>query len=141
MKSLFVDSSALVALGDDTDDHYKKADRFFRNQLGATRFITSDFVLDETLTLLSRRIGATNAVAFATNAVAFAHGLLASRAYRVYYVDAALLAMSLDFLVKYADKGVSFTDATTMAFVRTQHISKVFTFDSDFRKLGFEVVP
>lgn len=134
MKSLFVDSSALVALGDDTDDHYKKADRFFRNQLGATRFITSDFVLDETLTLLSRRIGA-------TNAVAFAQGLLASRAYRVYYVDAALLAMSLDFLVKYADKGVSFTDATTMAFVRTQRIPKVFTFDSDFRKSGFDVAP
>ena len=40
-----------------------------------------------------------------------------------------------------AEKSVSCTDATTMAFVRTQRIPKVFTFDSDFRKLGFEVVP
>ncbi len=69
MKSLFVDSSALVALGDDTDDHYKKADRFFRNQLGATRFITSDFVLDETLTYLSSRIGTIKSVSLIIRAV------------------------------------------------------------------------
>lgn len=134
MKSLFVDSSALVALGDDTDDHYKKADRFFRNQLGATRFITSNFVLDETLTYLSSRIGT-------MKSVSFGRGILRSRAFRVYYVDAALFSKSLDLMDQTAEKSVSCTDATTMAFVRTQRIPKVFTFDSDFRKLGFEVVP
>lgn len=134
MKPVFVDTSALIALGNPRDQYHKSAHQAVLKLGDVDLFVTSDFVIDETVTNLSKSHGA-------RNAIGFIRAIMASRLYRVYYVDAAMLATSLDFLSKYADKGISCTDATTLAFVRTQKIPRVFSFDVHFKKLGLKVIP
>ena len=134
MKQLFIDTSVFIALGDASDCNNKRARQIAEKEASANRFITSDHVLDETATLLGSALGT-------KKAVSFVQGILSSRLYKIYYVDAAILATSLDFMSKFADRKISCTDASTMAFVRTQRIPKIFTFDPDFRKAGFSVIP
>lgn len=42
---------------------------------------------------------------------------------------------------KYNDKQLSFTDCTSFALMKSMGINDVFTFDEDFRKMGFNIMP
>jgi uncharacterized protein len=56
---IFVDSSAWLAVSDVRDGNHEAALEFHVDLLGgkAGRLLTSDYVLDETLTLMRRRSG------------------------------------------------------------------------------------
>jgi len=45
------------------------------------------------------------------------------------------------FFRKYRDHELSFTDCTSFAAMRKYGIREAFTFDEDFSKAGFEIVP
>lgn len=134
MRDLFVDTGAFIALADRADQYHEDAVRIAQSVWSSERLFTSDFVLDETATFLARALGA-------KRSVAFVRGVLDSPGYQVFFVDPALLVSSLDLLVRHAALGISLTDASTMALVRSRKIDRIFTFDSDFRKAGFEVIP
>ncbi len=42
-----------------------------------------------------------------------------------------------DLFTRYDDKVLSFTDCTSFALLRERGLTEVFTFDSDFVKVGF----
>ncbi len=55
MRRFFVDTGAWYALADKKDPDHEQAERFFRNN--KIPLLTTNFIFDETITLLRNRLG------------------------------------------------------------------------------------
>lgn len=135
-KEVFVDTSAWVALIDLGDNLHFRARQCWKTLLGdGRRLLTSDYVLDESYTLLRRR---RNGLRMAM----LLHDLVSgSRFITEIEVDSGTRAQAWDFFVGYQDKVLSFTDCTSFALMRARTIFEVFAFDSDFGRVGFVLLP
>ncbi len=133
-----MDTSALTAIGDLDDENHKAAVEFREKiRRGDTLFrklYTSNYVVDETLTLLRSHSGH-------KAAVAFRHALESSTALEVLWVDQDVEHTAWNIFEKHPDKDFSFTDCTSFALMQTEAIRNAFTFDRHFNQYGFEVVP
>ena len=135
-RTIFVDASAWIAMIDASDGLHPDARRFWaESRNDRRRFLTSDYVLDETYTFLRRRRrGLEMAVAI--------HDLVAaSRLIEVAEITADLRERAWEIFVGYGDQVLSFTDCTSFALMREHRLPEAFTFDSDFRRAGFVVRP
>jgi hypothetical protein len=95
---------------------------------------TSNYVIDETLTLLRTHCGH-------TVAVAFRRAVEASKLVHVVWVTEALEKAGWRIFEKHGDKDFTFTDCTSFALMEAEAIRKVFTFDQHFAQYGFACVP
>jgi predicted nucleic acid-binding protein len=130
----FVDSSALIALAKVNDDNHLRARTFLESLSGSFQFVTSDYILDETLTRLSDSLGAEKAAHFVEK-------IFESRLYKIIFIEKRIFESALKWLKKYADKPLSFTDCTSFVLMQKFGLKRAFAFDDDFRKVGFEMVP
>jgi predicted nucleic acid-binding protein len=133
-----VDTSAFKAFYDQEDDYHREARAFMdavaSKQVLVRGFITSDYILDETITL----------VRFAhshSKAVEFAKAATSSKATRVVYVGEENFAKALDLFSKTSDKEWSFTDCVSFTLMRNLNLTTAFTFDPHFREAGFHTLP
>lgn len=131
---LFVDTSALVALADRRDQSHRKAAQCARAHPPNRRFWVSDYVLDETTTILRRRIGH-------GPAVQFVDAILSSRLFEVVRVNERLWAQAWELFKAHEDQTFSFTDCTSFVLMKAEGITTAFTFDRDFLIAGFAVIP
>ena len=90
--------------------------------------LTTDFVLDETLTLLKRRGARSEAIVKALESI------MASSLVRVVYVEETLFSEASTFFKKYERH--SFTDAVTMAVMQRHKIREIFSHDTHFDVKG-----
>ena len=133
---IFVDSSAWLAASDVRDGNHRRALEFQGELLEGAhgRLVTSDYVLDETLTLLRKRSGG-------KLTRDFVRGIEGSSSVQQIWVTPAHYRGALDLFLGQDEKSWSFTDCTTFVLMRELGISKAFTFDDDFRQAGFEPLP
>ncbi len=132
---IFVDTGAFIARFIERDQFHKRALSTWRRiEKRADRCFTSNFVLDETFTLLARRAS----YAFAAER---ARGLLSSRVLVVLRPDRDDELAALDLFEKLADQQVSYTDCVSFALMRREGIRRTFSFDRHFDLLGFERAP
>jgi uncharacterized protein len=138
MSVIFVDSSAWIALINGREQLHERAKSGYAALLAeGARFVTSSDVLDETITRLRYDIGLQASQAF-REAVAAAEK---SKALRVIFVESVHHLLAWKILLRYPKLKLSFTDATSAALAGHLKVNRVFTFDADFRVLGFHVVP
>ena len=132
---IFIDTGAFLARYLRNDQHHRSAVAVWE-KLGSNHenCITSNFVLDETFTLLGRRAGYGFAVQRAKN-------IYASRTLTIYRPDRRDEINALQFFGKYADQHVSFTDCISFVLMKREKINRVFSFDRHFLFAGFHVVP
>ena len=97
-------------------------------------FITSDYVADETLTLLRIRLG----IDAAENWWRQVDG---SSRLRWEYVNPARAEKAREFFFRYRDKDFSFTDCTSFILMRELKLREVLTTDRHFLQAGFGVKP
>jgi predicted nucleic acid-binding protein len=129
---IFVDSGALVGRYI-TRDSYHLAAMPIWQRLEGTKLFTSNHVLDETFTILARRVG---------------YLFAAERAERIYSSSAFDIVSTtrdeeieaIQFFRKFADKSISFTDCISFAIMKRNRISTAFTFDRHFLDAGFQVL-
>lgn len=129
---IFIDTGAFLARYLPNDQHHKSAVVLWDKISGMGKSIaTSNFVLDETFTLLARRAS---------------YSFAAEKA-RIIYNSGSLEILRPDFLVeraalelfnKFADQEVSFTDCISFALMREARIRIAFSFDSHFERAGFK---
>lgn len=131
---LFVDTSALIALADRTDQYHVQASRFVQSVSAVPEFHTSTYILNEVIT----RLRFTAGVVAALN---FAESIRASRLHQIHLVDRRIEDHALAVLRKYADHPLSFTDCTTIVLMEQLRLTRIFAFDDDFRKVGYLLVP
>ena len=135
MKGLFVDTAGWVACTDAADPAH--------NQAAAARdtwlqeggvLITTDYVADETLTLLRVRLGL-------GTAEAWWQLVDSSPRVRWEYVDLARADKARGFFFRYRDKEFSFTDCTSFVVMRDLKLREVLTTDHHFAQAGFVTLP
>jgi len=90
--------------------------------------LTTDFVLDETLTLLKMRGGRPDTIAKAIASI------ISSPNLDLVFVDDALFDAALRTYQKY--ERLSFTDAVTVAIMQKRKIKEIFSHDEDFDLKG-----
>jgi uncharacterized protein len=125
---IFVDTSAWFAAAIESDANHAAAVAFLAST-PADRLITSDFVLDETLTLFRMR----GALQFG---VALGKRVLEGAACVLERVSDADLHAAYLAYVRYADKGWSFTDCASLAMMRRLGVKQAFAFDAHFEQFG-----
>jgi predicted nucleic acid-binding protein len=130
---IFVDTSAFVALFSKVDEFHAVASSYLASlDLAGTELSTTNYVFDETMTRLRKKIGHKAAVHFGVH-------FLSSGLFNKYYVERDLEKEAFKVFRKYPDKELSFTDCVSFAVMKRSGITKAFTFDADFRKAGFEI--
>ncbi len=135
MNGLFVDTAAWMACADASDAaHGGCAEARDQALKAGHQLVTSDFVVDETLTLLRLRLGM---------AVAATWWQQVNGSPRVTWqrVDAARFDKAREMFFRHSDKTFSFTDCTSFVIMRELRLTRVITTDRHFRQAGFMVVP
>ncbi|HEY9784510.1 MAG TPA: PIN domain-containing protein [Candidatus Obscuribacterales bacterium] len=132
MKSeTFVDTSGFYALLSQSDDmHSRCVSLMARAAKSGARFVTSDYVLDETATLLRAR-GQSRLLD------TFFDVVLNSQALRIEWMDPDLFEQIRKFFFKHSDKDWSFTDCFSFCLMRELRIQNALTKDDHFRQAGF----
>jgi predicted nucleic acid-binding protein len=97
------------------------------------RFVTTDYILDETATLLMAR-GHGHLVE------SFFETVFASAACRVEWMDPDRFAATRQFFVKHFDQGWSFTDCFSFGIMRELGLHDALTTDGHFRHAGFNAL-
>lgn len=133
---IFLDTSALVALYNADDVHHEEArttmDMIRRGEIPFTRFYTTDYVIDETLTFLSLIVKDHDL------AIEVGRALLKSPFTSIVHVDAELFHKSWERFQNI--KGPSFTDCTSFTAMEENGLNPAFTYDSHFRAAGFRTM-
>ncbi|MDZ7289385.1 MAG: PIN domain-containing protein [candidate division KSB1 bacterium] len=133
--SIFVDTGAWKALYDKDDPFHKIAKNTLNNfKRKRSHLITSNFILDETITLLRIRVSH-------ESAVEFGEALRASRVITIIHVDEAIENEAWAIFKKYDDKAFSFTDCTSFSIMKRLAIERAFALDDHFRQFGLISVP
>lgn len=135
MTALFVDTAGWMACADAADPAHGAclAARDAALERGL-RLITTDFVADETLTLIRLRLGLPAANAWWKQ-------VNASPRLRWERIDAARFEAGRELFFRYKDKQFSFTDCTSFAVMRELGLSSALTTDRHFAQMRFAVVP
>ncbi len=127
---IFVDTT-IWASGIDSSDSLHKDGAAVLEALASGKLpsaITTDFVLDETLTLLKMRGGSAGSIEEAIR------NIMTSSRVSVLYVDEVIFREALSTYRKYEQ--LSFTDAVTLTVMQQRKIKEIFSHDSDFDVKG-----
>jgi len=132
---LFVDAGAWFALRCRSDQDHVRAGDFFRG-LEAEPFLlyTTDYVVDEAVTLIRERVSHRDAVAFLD---------MIGRTPQITrrHVEPGLLDKAEAILRRYSDKRWSYTDCVSFAYMDEIGLDDAFTFDRNFAQYGKRVHP
>ena len=132
---VFADSSGLIAKALEGDPQHRIADHEIRRILRqGQRFMTSNYVFDETVTRVQR-------LTSHSRAAQVGDWILSSRVIQRIYIDEELESASWKLFLKYNDQNLSFTDASTIVIMKRFEIDEIFTFDSDFERVGHSRIP
>ena len=132
---IFIDTGAFLARYLSGDSLHLRATRAWKDlEKRKAAISTSHFVIDETLTLLARRVDYRCAAERGRR-------FYASEALRILRADEGIEKQALGYFEKFADQNVSFTDCVSFALMKQQRIDRAFTFDRHFPFAGFNVWP
>lgn len=132
--AIFIDTGAFLARYIEKDQHHKEAlVKWNKLHKSNSKYFTSNFVLDEMITLLGRWAGEEFSL---------------EKAYSIYNSDSFTILRpeesdemhALEYYKKYRDKKIGFTDCISFALMKKQRIQKVFSFDRHFADAGFSLI-
>jgi len=133
MRQAFVDTSAWFALANRADAAHDAVRRALRDFRGG-RLATSNFVLDETVSLCRYRLGH-------EAATRVGQALLDPDTVDLLRITPADEQAAWQLFRERADQRYSFTDCTSFSLMRRLGIGVAIALDADFQTEGFEVVP
>lgn len=129
----FVDTSFWCALYNANDEHHQEALAIWKTLSSLPlRLYTSDYIFDETITLINHKISHSSAVAWGKT-------LLNSKALNILHIDDRIFSKSWGLFQEYIDKGFSFTDCTSFVLMQVNQIEMALAYDRHFSQAGFTV--
>ncbi|HYP42369.1 MAG TPA: PIN domain-containing protein [Chloroflexia bacterium] len=133
---IFVDTGAWVAFVSPDDQYHRIANQWMRDN--RQPFVTTDYVVDETLTLLKARGEPIRAQELGALLIDNNLGSFAN----LYYLVEDDILNAWQVFRTYSDKEWSFTDCTSKVVIEKLGITHAFAFDQHFRQFGtVAVVP
>lgn len=132
---IYVDTGAFLGAYNPQDQwHFEAKAQFEKLAREREGLISSNFVVDELLTFLGRKMGY-------GYAASRGQVLLGSSAITLLRPTPEQELLALHQFEKWADQRVSFTDCVSFVLMRAHRLHRVFTFDRHFQLAGFTVVP
>ena len=135
---IFIDTGAFLARYLPDDQHHKAAVALWgKIRAAEENSATSNFVLDETISLLFRRRPF-------EEVARFTRGLLTSPSIGIEEITPARFRKAFDLRLMFRDKpDISFTDLTTMIVAQDLKVTDILTGDKHFIQagLGFRLLP
>ena len=135
MNLLFVDTAGWMMLADEADPLHPRSvearDRWLERDGG---LISTDYVLDETMTLIRVRLGIDAAERWWEQV---------EGSFRVLWewMDPGRLEKARHLFFRYRDKSFSFTDCTSFVIMKEHRIRTALTSDRHFLQMGLEILP
>ena len=130
---IFVDTGAWYASLVPTDPDHAQALAWL--SINHSPLLTTDYVIDETLTLLRAR-------GERKRALLLGERLFNDKIAEIHKITAADLTLAWETFQQFHDKGWSFTDCTSKVVMQKLDISVAFAFHHHFRQFGtVQVVP
>jgi hypothetical protein len=130
---LFVDTSAWLALNNKNDQYHDEAvSKITKVRQQKIQLVTSEYVFDESVTIIRYRISH-------RAAVAFGDALISSNVASIEDITDEERLKAWVLFKKYRDKDLSFTDCTSFALMVKLKLQKAFSFDNHFKQVGFEL--
>lgn len=127
---IVVDTAALLAL-QDRDDRAHRAALDALDDIGERQLFITNYIVSETLSLVGRRLGMDHARDIQQQAIQSMDILWTTPLEHAAAVDAFLDS----------GRSMSFVDCATMSTMRSRGLEAIFTFDEDFARAGFTVMP
>jgi predicted nucleic acid-binding protein len=135
MKRVFVDTAGWIACADAADPAHADAAAARDAILAAGGLlVTTDYVVDETLTLLRYRLSLDAAERWWRQ-------VEGSTRVRWESLSPERLERARALFFRYSDKSFSFTDCTSFVIMREMRLTQALTTDRHFRQMKFDVVP
>ncbi len=135
MKRLFIDTAGWMSMADESDlshvDALQARDEWLE-QGGI--FVTTDYVIDETLTLIRIRLGF-EAVEIWWEQISGSSRL------QIEWIGSDRAEKALGWFFRWHDQAFSFTDCTSFVVMRELRLKKALTGDKHFLTAGFEILP
>ena len=132
---LFVDTAGWMAMVDASDQAHASTRQVRDAHLrDGGLLVTTDYVADETLTLIRMRLGLRAAARWWAQ-------VDASTRVRWEWIDPARAEKARARFFGWADKAFSFTDCTSFVVMDELGLKKALTTDRHFRQAGFESLP
>jgi len=125
---VFIDTGIFVAARNSRDINHKKAKSLLRKALLGEwgEVFTSSYIFDEAVTLALVRTKRPEI------AVDIGNFILSSTTIRMLFVDKETFRLAWKIFRNYADRRLSFTDATSIALMRLHKIEYIMSFDRHF---------
>ena len=137
--NVYVDTGGWVAYFDQSDRFHPLVTPYMQATLlqAMDRLVTSDYVLDETVSYLRYHVShATALTAFRTlSALAQAHRMT------MLEVNREIRTRAGQIFEQFHDQTFSFTDCTSFALCEAHHIQHTVTVDKDFVIFGLVILP
>ncbi len=133
MNKIFIDTNAFIALYSAKDQFNNLANSINKKLLKEYDYMTTNYVIDETITGL-------NAKANHMSAVEFYEDIKKSNFIEIIYINEMLEKEAFHLFKGYSDKGFSFTDCTSFVIMKHYKLKTAFTNDHHFEQMGFEIL-
>jgi hypothetical protein len=135
MKGLFVDTAGWMACADEGDPAYQLAcaARDAALEEGSV-LVTTDYVIDQTLTLIRLRLGLGAAKTWWSQ-------VEGTSRLRWEWVGPARTEKARTLFFRYRDKDYSFTDCTSFVVMHELKLKQALTTDHHFQQMSFDVLP
>ena len=135
MKGLFVDTAGWIACADAADPAHSRACAARDAALEQGQMlVTTDYVTDETLTLVRMRLGLAAAEAWWEQ-------VDRSSRVRWEWIGMTRVERARQLFFRHRDKDYSFTDCTSFVVMRELRLTHALTTDRHFRQVGFQMLP
>ena len=127
---IFIDTSAIYALADRADANHRRAVDLFRSALEANeRFLTHNYVVVESMSLLQHRLGLASALTFARDAGKF----------DLEWITPAVHEEAVQQLTSARRRRLSLVDAASFVVMRARGMEVAFAFDPHFAEEEFRL--
>ncbi|MCR4290997.1 MAG: PIN domain-containing protein [Candidatus Scalindua sp.] len=134
MKPVFVDTSALIALGNQRDNFNMQAKSIKRELVKTQRkFITTSLVIVEVCNVFS-------GLKFRSTAIEIVEGINQSNKWIYIDVDKELMARGFKRFKQMRDKEWGLVDCVSMIVAEEYDSTDIFTNDSHFKQAGFNIL-
>jgi uncharacterized protein len=130
--SIFIDTSAFIALIDSDDEFHSTAANLFKEVVESDeKFCTSNYVLLETIFLLQREIGLPAVNDFRKFMLPLVN---------IIWVDEKINNDCLNNLIAAEKRKISLTDYSSFYILDSFKIGRVFTFDKHFKEKDYQIL-
>ena len=130
---IFIDTSALYALMDADDRNHERARAAWAEWLDQpTQFLTSNYVLLESMALIQHRLGIQAARQFDEELIPVL---------RVHWIDTELHTTALRTVLAIGQRDLSLVDCTNIELMRRLGHRTIFAFDRHYPEQGLNQLP